>query len=82
MNVRDLPQVIAASLTTKFPAGTLRKAERITRGSAVSYEVLIENGEDNLEVLLDPNGVVKGQTLVDDMDDETDVGEHVEDDED
>jgi hypothetical protein len=82
INIGDLPKEVTTGLSAKFPGGKLQKAERITRGSKVEYEVLLEYGEDNLEVLLDSNGKIISQAQVNDEDEEKDNGEKDEVDED
>jgi hypothetical protein len=81
-DIGALPKEIIATLKSKFPQGKLEKAERITRGSTIQYEVLPENGEDNLEILLDSKGTIVSQAAVDDHDEESDAGESDESDED
>ena len=78
VKVSDLPKEIVATLSAKFPQGKMQKAERITRGGIVQYEVFLESGEDNLEVLLDSQGVIKSQTSANDEDEEAESDEHDE----
>ena len=80
--ISRLPQVVATALNSKFPQGKLQKVERITRAGTIQYEVLLEDGEDNLEVLLDSKGTIISQATADDMDEESDSGESDEADED
>ncbi len=82
MNTGDLPKAITNALSTKYPKGKVQRAERITRGNVTQYEVLIENGEDNLEVLLDSKGAIVSQASVKDEDEKTESGESDEADED
>lgn len=82
ISVKDLPRVVADSLSARFPRTELKKAERITRGDTVEYEVLLEDGENNLEVLLDSHGVVKSQVSTKDADESTEGDKNHEEDED
>jgi len=82
VKVGDLPEAITGTLSAKFPKGKLQKAERITRGSIIQYEVLMENGEENLEVLLDANGKVVSQASAQDEDEKAEGSESDEADED
>jgi hypothetical protein len=68
--VDSLPAAVKAALKKNFPDGELQKAERITRGEVSEYEVTVENGESNLEILFDSKGVVKSQAVVSDQDEE------------
>jgi hypothetical protein len=78
----DLPVKVTDSLKAMYPDGKIQKAERITRGSVVEYEVLLENGEDNLEVLLGSNGTIKSQVSISDEDEKAENSEGGEADED
>jgi len=80
--ITDLPTKVTASLKNKYPKGKLQKAERITRGDVIEYEVLMENGEENLEVLLDSNGIIKSQASVSDEDENVENSENDDSDED
>lgn len=80
--VSDLPAKIEAALKAKFPKCKPQKAEKITRGAIVEYEVSIENGEENLEVLLSADGSIKSQASVSDEDEQSESGEPDEPDED
>ncbi|HOP05656.1 MAG TPA: hypothetical protein PLF13_00050 [candidate division Zixibacteria bacterium] len=81
-DISALPKEVTATLKSKFPYGKLQKAERITHGNTIQFEVLLENGEDNLEILLDSKGAIVSQAAVDDHDEESDAGENDEADED
>lgn len=82
VSASDLPKPVADALKAKFPKGELQKAEKITRGSSVEYEVLLENNEEDYEVLLDSSGTIKSQTTVSDEDENAESGEGEEADED
>lgn len=81
-DIGALPKEITATINSKFPHGKLKKAEKITRGSTVQYEVLLENDEENLEVLFDSKGKITSQAAVNDDDEESDAGQSDEPDED
>ncbi len=80
--VKDLPNSITKTIKDKYPDGEIHKAEKITRGDIAEYEVLVENGENNLEILLDSKGVIKSQASTSDDDEKTESGESGEADED
>ena len=77
-----LPKTIADALKAKYPKGEIQKAEKITRGSSVEYEVLLENDEEDIEVVLDSNGTIKSHSVVSDEDEEAESGKADEADED
>jgi len=81
-DIDKLPHDIVASLKSEYPGGKLQKAERITQGSTIQYEVLLENREDNLEILIDSKGTIISRATADDNDEEADTGENDEADED
>jgi hypothetical protein len=82
IKVADLPKEITSGLSAEFPKGEPKKAEKITRGSTIQYEVLLENGENNLEVLVDSGGKIISQASVSDNDEKVGDGEKDEADED
>ena len=75
--INDLPAAVKDTLKVKFPGAELQRAERITRGDTVQFEVRLENGEDSLEVLLDAGGTIKKQERVTQQDEtsENDEGD-------
>ncbi|PKK82534.1 MAG: hypothetical protein CVT49_13020 [candidate division Zixibacteria bacterium HGW-Zixibacteria-1] len=77
-----LPDVIKMSLKKEYPKGEIREAEKISRGKVVEYETLLENGEENIEVVLDDSGKILTRQVVSDDDqvDDEDAGSEVEDD--
>lgn len=57
--VKDLPKPVAEALEKKYPKATLKKAEEVTEGEKVSYEVLLVTADKKtLEVVFDPKGKV------------------------
>jgi hypothetical protein len=57
-DAKALPDAIQKTIAKAYPKGEIEKAEKITRGSVVEYEVEIEAGEQENEVVLDPAGMV------------------------
>jgi hypothetical protein len=80
--VSDLPAAVSASLKKEFPKGEPKKAERITRDKVVEYEVLLENGEKQMEVLLDSSGTIKSKAMTTEKDENKENHESDEPDED
>ena len=56
---KDLPKAVTETLDEKYPAATIKKAEEVTKGKELSYEVLlVTKGKKNLEIKFDPKGKV------------------------
>jgi len=62
IQLSDLPAAVTEALTKRWPKGTLKDAEEVTKGEEKSYKVHItihRQGHDiTAEVMLDPNGKV------------------------
>jgi hypothetical protein len=52
----DLPQPVLDAAAHKYPNGKILKAERLTRGTTVSYELQIKVGKKTHQLVLDPAG--------------------------
>jgi hypothetical protein len=52
----DLPQPVRDAIAIKYPKGKLLKAERLTRGTTVLYEMQIKVGKKTRQLVLDPSG--------------------------
>ena len=52
----DLPQPVRDAVAAKYPKGKILKAEKLTRGTTVSYELRVKAGGKTHEVSLDPAG--------------------------
>lgn len=59
MEPASLPEAVKATLKTKYPGYTVKKAEKTTHGTVTDLEVLIEMGKKRHEVVFDENGTVK-----------------------
>lgn len=55
----DLPKEIQAALKKAAGKGTVAKAEKLTRGSVVSYEFQIKTGKKTKEVAIDAKGKIQ-----------------------
>jgi uncharacterized membrane protein YkoI len=51
-----LPRGVKSALKKNFPTGKVLKAERITKGTTVTYEFQIEDKGQKFEVVFDPKG--------------------------
>jgi hypothetical protein len=54
----DLPAPVLAAVKAKHPAAKIRKAEKDTKGTAITYELHLKEGHHSREVVLDPQGKV------------------------
>jgi hypothetical protein len=79
LTIDAIPANIKKALDTKYPEGEVKKAEKITRGNTIQFEVLMENQEENLEVVMDDSGKIVSQTNISDNDEENEGDEPEED---
>jgi hypothetical protein len=79
LSAEAIPANIKKSLDTKFPEGEIRKAEKITKGGSVQFEILMENQEENLEVVIDASGKIISQSNISENDEENEGDEPEED---
>ena len=56
LDTSALPRKVKSALHKAFPKGKVLKAERITKGTAVTYEFQIEHNGQKSEVVFDPQG--------------------------
>jgi Putative beta-lactamase-inhibitor-like, PepSY-like len=57
--VKDLPKAVTKALDEKYPKATYKKAEELTKGNDVSYEVVLVTAQGSqVEVVLDPTGKI------------------------
>jgi hypothetical protein len=58
VSVSALPAAVSAGIAKHTPKGKIEKAERVTRGASVEYEVKIIAGKAKTELVLDSTGTV------------------------
>jgi len=56
LDTSALPRGVKSALKKTFPKGKVLKAERITKGTVVTYEFQIELNGQKTEVVFDPQG--------------------------
>jgi Putative beta-lactamase-inhibitor-like, PepSY-like len=62
----DLPKPVAVSVKAKYPKGSIKKAEEVTKGTVTSFEVIIGTGDrEEREIVLDPQGKILEDAEVD-----------------
>jgi hypothetical protein len=54
----DLPTVIKEAIAKEYPNGKIRKGEKTTRDNVVKYELIVKNGKEKMEVVLDETGKI------------------------
>ncbi len=68
---KQLPDSAQALISKDYPKGKVEAAEKVTKGSVITYEVKIKNGEANIEVVFNSTGKkinaekVKGEEDID-----------------
>ena len=53
---KQLPDSAQASIAKDYPKGKVEAAEKVNKGDKTTYEVKIENGNENIEAVFDSNG--------------------------
>jgi len=53
-----LPASVKATISTDYPQGKIKRAEKITRGSTTEFEIKVVAGKEKTEVVLDSAGKV------------------------
>ncbi|MCX6832109.1 MAG: hypothetical protein NT028_08250 [candidate division Zixibacteria bacterium] len=53
-----LPASVKATISTDYPQGKIKKAEKITRGTTTEFEIKVVTGKEKTEVVLDSAGKV------------------------
>ena len=69
----DLPKAAQQHLKSDYPKAEITAIERATRGDAVTYEVLLESGEDRTEIVFDHAG--QTMTVENNIKDEDEEGD-------
>lgn len=66
ITAKDLPPAVADTLAAKYPKASYKRVEEITKGTAVSYEVLLTTAQGRtVEVVVDPRGSVLNEEAQD-----------------
>jgi len=81
---KSLPEIVLASINKAHPNCEIDEADKITRGTTVEYELVVEVGDKEMELLVAVDGQILTSAQVEDEDDdsEEDGDEGTEDDED
>ncbi len=55
----DIPDFVKSSVMKKYPNCEINKAEKITSGKRISYELVVKQGIQKQEIVLDSKGNIK-----------------------
>lgn len=58
MATADLPGAVKTTVEAKFPKAKLAKAEKVTKGTEVSYSVVVKTPKGNVTLDVDTTGKV------------------------
>jgi hypothetical protein len=53
---KDLPEAVSQAIKSGYPKAKVEKAEKINRGDTLEYEVIVEEGKTETELVFDPSG--------------------------
>lgn len=70
--IKDLPKAVVDAVNAAVPGGTIKEAEKETKGSEVVYEVKTTVGKVTREVKVSPDGKVISNKVDDDDEDDDD----------
>ncbi len=59
MASNDIPDFVKSSVMKKYPNCEINKAEKITSGKRISYELVVKQGIQKQEIVLDSKGNIK-----------------------
>ena len=54
----DLPSAVRDAVSAKYPDAKIPKAEKTTRGNAVTYELTVMSGKTRIGMVVDPAGKI------------------------
>jgi Putative beta-lactamase-inhibitor-like, PepSY-like len=55
---KDLPVAVQTALKAKYPKAKIKKAEELTKGTEITYEMALEGADKVKEVVMDKTGKV------------------------
>lgn len=56
VSLKDLPQAAQQSIAKNYPKGEVENVEKVTKKDVVTFEALVVNGEERIEVVFDSSG--------------------------
>ena len=57
----NLPEAVKKAVADQYPKAAIKKAEKLTKGGEVSYEVVVKNGKKTVELVFDAEGKAKAK---------------------
>ncbi len=72
---KSLPEIVLASISKAHPKCEIDEADKITRDTVVEYEVVVEVGEKEMELLVALDGKILASAHVDEDDEDGDEDE-------
>ena len=61
IDLADLPEAAKQGISEKYPKATIKKAEKLTKGSDVSFEVVVKDGKKKMELAFDAQRRLKAK---------------------
>jgi hypothetical protein len=58
MTAKDLPAAVSGAVKAKHPKAKFQKAEKVTRGTEISYDLSATEGKSKISLTIDPNGKI------------------------
>lgn len=78
ISVMSLPQRVKEAVNKAYPGSEIDEAEKITRGSTVEYEVVVEVGDEEFEILVTADGKLISKEQIADEEEADDEEENDE----
>lgn len=64
LTAKTVPEFIAKAIMTEIPKGKIISGEKTTRGTDVSFEVIVANGKEKVRVMLNADGKIQKKSVV------------------
>ena len=61
IDLANLPEAVKQGVSEKYPKAMIKKAEKLTKGSDVTFEVVIKDGKRKMELAFDAQGRLKAK---------------------
>lgn len=59
LSAGSLPETVKKAVAEQYPKAAIKKAEKLTKGSEVSYEIVVKDGKKKMELVFDAEGKLK-----------------------
>jgi hypothetical protein len=64
LTTKTVPESIAKAIITEMPKAKIMSGEKTTRGTDVSFEVVVVNGKEKVRVLLNADGKIQKKSVM------------------